>query len=144
MPRGYPDYFGQSIFMKYGSAQRAAYDGYVTANTENNIITISGKGRLYGGYLYTDQGTNQKNDRVRVYVDGVMIFSLMWEGLYTQNTTTGTPSPVSLTRYDIGSQGFAMVFGGNITFDSELKITYGEYGGYTPRVGSEIYYALIT
>jgi len=143
MPRGYPDYFGQSIFPKYGGARRKSFYSVIVANTENDIVVVSGKGVIFGGWLYSNYGSKQEDDIIRIYVDEIESVYHTWLGLGRQNIANGNPTPVSISRYEPFEEKYCLIIGEGVTFDTQFKITYEETGGYTPTIQCELYYSLI-
>lgn len=73
MARGYPDFFGYQVVPKYGTPvyEQKLAAIVATLNWEN-IFTITGKGRTYGGYIYTAAVNNSfTNSYLRTTIDGV-------------------------------------------------------------------------
>jgi len=142
--RGYPDYFGQSIFPKYGGAKEVSGSKTVTANTENTIVEVSGKGVLYSGGLYAQGSDKCKDDRVRIYIDNVSIVTISFTALLTRGLVIVPNDIVTLTYYSDIEFKYHVSFLREVTFDEGFKITYEEKSGRTPTVSCGVRYALIT
>jgi len=62
MARGYPDFFGFSVFPQYGPFQVQVAAGVNCPNgATTQVITIAGKGATYGGYLHLSIAQLVKN-----------------------------------------------------------------------------------
>jgi len=62
MARGYPDFFGFSVFPQYGPFQVQAAVGINCPNAATTpVIEILGKGATYGGYLHLSIAQYLKN-----------------------------------------------------------------------------------
>ena len=75
MARGYPDFFGFSIFPQFGTLteEDSGLFAIVTGNTQT-LFTITQKGKSYGGILrYNGQGDVHLKTQAIVIVDGVTI-----------------------------------------------------------------------
>jgi len=77
MPRGYPDFFGFSVFAFYGAIRHSGFIAIPTPGVvETVLFTITGKGRIWGGWWNVFHATNLAAQTVRIYLDGVLVCSV--------------------------------------------------------------------
>lgn len=72
MARGYPDFFGMSVFPQYGPFQVESATGINCPNAATTqVIALAGKGVTYGGYLHLNLAQQSKNQMaVDITLDG--------------------------------------------------------------------------
>jgi len=81
MARGYPDYFGQSIWPKYGTAHAISSVMTIGAGTNKKVIDISVQGVLTCFKVYVS-GSARMDDVVAFFnVDGVLLDDLYFNKL---------------------------------------------------------------
>ena len=128
---------------KYGVATPEPFSGYVTANTKNEIITISGKGVIYGLVVYV-QGTDiQRNDYLSYDIDGATYDDVSFEYFMLFNDVLVPGVLGWLGCYDEVNYRYSIHVGTGITFEQYSKLYYTETHGRTPLVFGIAYYALI-
>lgn len=72
MARGYPDFFGYSIFPSYGLFLTHDQTIAPMLDTEDfNMIDIAGKGKVHGGYLDIDSLASMAGVSITITIDGV-------------------------------------------------------------------------
>jgi hypothetical protein len=128
---------------KYGGCQIASGNTVVTASDETDLVTVSGKGMIYGGMIYLDAAATQKNSVPRLHIDGAAIFGLSF---LTQNDwgfDTQYLRPAFLQLYDNAAFKYATSFGYGITFETSVKLSFIESHGATPTVFYFLHYAVI-
>jgi len=142
MARGYPDFFGQSVFPQYGPFQVQAVAGLNCPDSATTqIIEILGKGSTYGGYLHlviAQQLKNQMNVDVdldgntftqdipgpgvsyyndRVFNRFLRLFEYSWDGLTSivaYEIAAGFTFSVNLTISVTNNNGIALTAQSNI------------------------------
>jgi len=143
MARGYPDYFGQGIFPKYGGARRIAGSKTVNAGNTETLFTVSGKGIIYGGEMFINNTPGHHSDVFTLYVDSVLIYVAQPDVLYANGYLSGVGIPVYITKYDRFTGDFYIVVSGGITFDEEVKVTLKNNGANSVIGEYRLYYTLI-
>lgn len=142
MASGLPDY-GIGVRPVYGGGQRNAGGKLVTASDDTNLLTISGKGMVYGGYVLLDYSSSQVNSIPVIAVDDKKICNITFGTLNKFRMDAPGKYPVVLTIYDEVNFIYGVVFSYGITFETELGLSYIERHGTTPTVNYSIIYALI-
>lgn len=154
MASGLPDYYrgvdvayqalSQMIVRpKYGGGQTTSAAVVVTANDDTVLITVSGKGMLYGGVLLFDYTSTQKNSIPVLAVDDKKIGAIKYDTLNKYSISKGGFYPVVLTIFDDVNFIYGVSFSYGLTFETELGVSFIEAHGTTPSVYCSVVYALI-
>lgn len=154
MASGLPDYFsGVDIAYqnlseminrpKYGGALLAWGSKTVTANVQNTLCGIVGKGMIYGGAVWFDYTLPQADSQVWLGIDGYTITNLSFERLLIYGLKHPRSWPVSLLHCDQVNQIYSVGISYGITFETQLVLAYYEQNGTTPTVHYRLIYTLI-
>lgn len=154
MTSGLPDYYrgvdvsyqalAQMIVRpKYGGALLAWGSKTVTANTQNTLVGIAGKGMIYGGAVWLDYTLPQSNSQVWLGIDGYTITNLSFERLVEYGIDQPRSWPVSVHKKDSVNYVYSVGVSYGITFETQLVLAYLEEHGTTPTVHYRLVYALI-
>lgn len=154
MSHGLPDYYrGVDIAYqalselinrpKYGAAQQEYSSVTVTNNFTTTLLSMAGKGVIYGGVLYMDYTASQSNAVVALYVDDVQITAFSLANLTLFGMTKEHAYPVYILAYDEVNYRYCVGFSGQITFETSIVLKYLENNGGTPLVLTRLIYALI-
>jgi len=128
---------------KYGAADSAEGNPVVPSNLETELVSVSGKGMIYGGCIYMDYTSTQKNSRAKIYVDGTCIANMSFGDMYLHSIEHERSYPFYLLRQDEVKFIYSVGLSGNITFEDSFMLTYHEWHGTTPQVFYQVIYALI-
>ena len=154
MAEGLPDYYrGVDIAYqalaelqtrpKYG-AGLAAFGSVVTTGWATTVLaTISGKGMLYGGYVYLDYTSSQKGSYVIVALDGTNLVAESFGTMNQYRMTRPLGLVNSILKYDDVNYQYAVGLAYGFTFETELKLSYFEGQGNAPTVTYRLVYAVI-
>jgi len=128
---------------KYGECDSVSFSGNAWQSSEKTIATVTGKGVTYGGYVFSNPDVSQKNDIIRVYVDGSLVANASFYILQAYNINSEYTAIAYLKKYD--DAGFVYVVGISafITFESLFQLAYLEQHGNQPLYGGRLNYALI-
>jgi len=125
MARGYPDFFGQSIFLKYGQMQHVNITAVnCPAGETTDIVSITGKGKTYSGWAYASVGVACLDSvKILAVIDG-SIYEVCnhFECDYVYNATRITNALIQQTYYSAGDGYVAYAFAKDWTFEQSLKI----------------------
>lgn len=154
MVSGLPDYFRgvdiayqaltqQIVRPKYGGALLAWGSSTVTANIQNTLCGINGKGMIYGGAVWFDYNLTQADSQVWLGIDGYTITNLSWARLKEFRITNPRTWPVSLLKYDSENFIYCAGISYGITFETQVVLAYYEQNGFTPTVHYRLVYTLI-
>ena len=115
MARGYPDYFGQSIFPKYGGARQEVQNKVsVPAGTTKSIVTVTGKGVMYQAGIQVLGYTAAYSDRFYLYVDNSLLATVSFEWKRDYSPMILHPYDWCIHCYDTVSGNFVAYFSGPI------------------------------
>lgn len=128
---------------KYGGALLAWGSKYCTANVQNTLVGIAGKGMIYGGAVWLDYTLPQANSQVWLGIDGYTITNLSFERLLLYGINQPRSWPVSLLHADHVNRIYAVGISYGITFETQVVLAYYEQNGFTPTVHYRLVYALI-
>lgn len=124
MARGHPDYFGMSVFPKFGPFNREYVVKAITSIGYTTLIDIEGKGQIYGGVSHVSSGVAILNDYYYILIDGVDAGAYPFSYLYDHGYFSQPFLPVSLLRYDKVSHDMDVLFGARFTFEQTFQIKY--------------------
>jgi len=89
MARGYPDFFGQLIVPKYGTAYTQAQLALTVLRGENeDIFALAWKGRIYGGYFELSGTYDESLTTIRVIIDGQTVNQLATQDFINRGLVT--------------------------------------------------------
>jgi len=145
MARGYPDFFGQRIFPRYGVPTS---DIAILLNCPNGatteVFSIVGPGRTYGGGLHFFSA----NDfpiavQLALTIDGVLYntYSLAW--LLERNYTQRGDYFVQLLQFDAGDDEYEVAFLPDFTFHALITVSVINNCGAALNVTGELLVSLI-
>lgn len=128
---------------KYGGSIGASFSDQIINVGAATLLTVTGRGMIYGGFLLADDNTSGLTSSWRVTVDGVQIHYLA----HSSHQLLGFPgvnmSLVYCAQYDIINHKFTMVLGYGFTFETSLVIAYQNLGSGTVDLSGFCYYALV-
>jgi len=124
MARGYPDFYGISIFPKYGSP---TIDPAVLINCPNAATTqvfyVAGKGRIYGGSLRLVLAVGfPVACQLALLVDGVLHNTWSLSQLLEYNFTQFPDFLVHLTEYNREDDIYVLTFRDNVSFQISVEV----------------------
>ncbi len=128
---------------KYGGALLAWGSVTVTANSQNTLVGIVGKGMTYGGAVWLDYTLPQSNSQVWLGIDGYTITNMSFERLVEYSINNPRAWPVSVHKKDSVNYVYSVGVSYGVTFETQLVLAYLEEHGTTPTVHYRLVYALI-
>ena len=127
----------------YGGANVSTYDSNPPTSTTTELISITGQGVIYGGYIWIHDGTSRYNDSFILHVDGVDIFNITSYYLRTLNFSKYENTPLRMCVYNEYMKYYLATIQNDITFESNFKIKYANAGGGASTVTAQAYYATL-
>lgn len=124
MARGYPDYFGQSIFPRYGDTIPVDYGVTATAHATTQLLSLTDKGFLLSASIEINGLGDNWSDFIKITVDGQDIPHESFSELYEQNIIHENDFIMWLTCYDINTQRYAISIIRNLQFQESLVVSY--------------------
>ena len=126
MARGYPDFFGQSIFPKYGTPIHVLKPGTVVLDGATEIVfNIIGKGRTYGGWIrWLGVDSVFRATRLIVTIDAVVMTFLFPDEDLERNISSKVAQAFSLTEYAVDDINKQVVYTGekDWTFEQSFLV----------------------
>lgn len=145
MSKGYPDFFGFSVFPQYGAFINESAGGVaVVAGASVDFFDIQSKGRVYDGYLRIYGCTLPATVSVRLTIDGVASQWGRLDYLLRYNFTHETDYLFTLKKYNTSDDEFIVSFREGITFSSSIKATVLNSGADDIDVIAVFYYGKVT
>lgn len=142
MTSGMPDYF-RGMRPRYGGAMKSTGTKVEAPLGYTSLITLSGRGMLYGGLVYLNHTSTQKGSEVIVKVDGRNMISMRFVDMNLLGVCSVGIYPTVLLDYDDVRFIYCVGLAGGVTFETSIEIVYNELHGSEPTVFAEMMYALI-
>jgi len=134
MARGYPDFFGFSIFPSFGIPTEEDSGGVaVVSGTSPILVNIAGKGRSYGGEIWYSGNQNAiRLTQVIVTLDGVVFNDEVPTGHITYGFHLDSHRFITLIACSLGTptaSWVAFTFGKDFTWGQTLTIALNNVSG---------------
>jgi len=154
MSHGLPDFYrgvdiayqalGEMIVRpKYGAANRAVGGGAVSGVTQNELISVAGKGIIYGGLLYAYNSESLVGDSIYYEIDGNQVAYWSFYNLAKYNITKGPTIGFYLLKYDDVKFVYSVAFSSGLTFESSFLVRYDSTVIAAHTAWCHMFYALI-
>jgi hypothetical protein len=120
----FPDWFGQSIFPKYGvfSYEEGTEQTWVAATGYKTLLDLSLKGRTVGGSIECYESLAALNNYIRVTLDGAVIQTDYVQQAIFNNFYVDSFRPCKLVLFDAINWQLGWSIIPDITFDASFKI----------------------
>lgn len=125
MGKGYPDFFGYSIFPQFGAFQLTESGAVVVAaDSYGTIFDISAKGVVYSGYVATQTLGLADTSSIfaRLTVDGQEMYSRVLDDQLAYGFTAEIDIPFVLVDYNRATNLYVFVIQQDITFSQSFKL----------------------
>lgn len=142
MAAGTPDYTKQ-IREQFGSGTHMTGQLMVTPSDLTELVTITGKGVIYGGLIYLDHLSTQKDSKPIILIDGATIISFSYWEMLKLGLFDTKMYPMSISTYDEDDFAYTACLANGIKFEKEIMLAYSEMSGATPTVYWSLIYALL-
>lgn len=123
MSSGMPDYL-RTIRPRYGTAMKSAGSKVAAAIGDTTLLSVTGKGIIYGGIVYSTGTATQKNSIIQLEIDGVQMISMSFNDMDALNIDICGIFPTVLIKFDDAGFKYAVGLCRGVTFESSLKIIY--------------------
>lgn len=141
--KGYPDDFGVQQFPSFGAFTTASGSTAALANAWKDIVTITGKGQLYGGELFIAAPGLNVSSRIRLVIDGTTAFYTTLSGLLAESSLGIFAVPMLMVKYDSLNSAFVVALAPGITFTTSYVVQFYEVGALLPNIGYNLWYTSI-
>jgi len=127
-----------AVFMAYGTAE-------CPAGVETILCSVSGKGHIFGGYVYTIGEEDSRWDAVHLWLDGSVLNSATYYYLDYLNLNDPNINFLNIRMYERYRGEYCAGIAGGSDFNSEFKLGYVAHSGGPPTVEVRwvITYALV-
>ena len=123
MAKGYPDFFGFSMFPYHGTSFIDSALHVVSPGDIDTLVSLDFKGIVTGGHLHIQVVASDQLYQVNLTVDGSLICEV--EGLNEQwvdnALLTGAPMRTILRSYQLKTANIELA--GAVSFQSEYKLS---------------------
>jgi len=137
---GYPDFFGQSIFLSYGVTQRSSFLTGVGAGSVKDIHDISAKGLLQYLKVFITPDLFDGNISSQIYIDDTLVTDWEYQYLFTDYRGRQKDVGYKCTYIDLSSGVIILELKGQLTFSSNIRVTLNNACGSSVAVRSELIY----
>lgn len=154
MASGRPDYFrgvdityqtlGEIINRpKYGGSNYDEGGITVAADGITDLLTVAGKGMIYGGVLLIDHGASVARGKVQLVIDGDLMSGMGFDYLNSHSIIVPRVYPVYLLKFDDVNFVYAVGISHGITFETSFVMRFAEADSQTPSPDYKLIYALV-
>jgi len=144
MPRGYPDYFGQSIFPQYGQAYSIVLSGTLNAYPHSTVLfDITGKGLILGGNVIFYNVYAGGNLWLNLTIDNEIVYNNTIDNLFNWKLDTYSDYPIKIAQYGVLVNPYIVHLKSGVTFSFAYKLVASWTGTGTPPKGGVLAYSLV-
>ncbi len=145
MAKGYPDFFGFSTFPQFGIfTQSTDKDISIPHGDDISLLTINGKGRLYGGWIEAESLKSVETVIIQILVDGAVIWTPFVSKNLLSNWLPQTPQPLVITRWDRKAEIVVYAIAMEISFANSIELLVQNLAGVAISVEAAIFWAKVT
>lgn len=143
MARGYPDFFGISIFPHFGGARENEGPGVSVPNDTTILFTVNGKGHIYCIETLTSGAASMISDEWELWIDGVEFSSMIPSSADSAGEIYPRLGAWQLSQYDLTIPQVSMTLLGVLTFAASFSLRYTENSGAAPTPDWSARYSLL-
>jgi hypothetical protein len=143
MPRGYPDFFGMSIFSKYGVLVRAPFGLADADAVAHTVLTVTGKGIISSGYLTVSGPTNPTGLTVLLNVDSGQLTSGLFNNNFGFKGWLMNSLSLAVVQYNTIDGVYSMAIRPGITYDTGFSLIVQNATGGNSSWSGEVCYQSI-
>jgi len=130
MAKGYPDFFGFSIFPQYGSFSVEDLPVEIIADGDNfDIINVLGKGVVHSGDLTLSCDGNPLGISIQISIDGQDLAQEAPPWLLRHGFGPGVDTPIICTEYDPSQGRYTIVLHTNVSFVTSFIVNVKNNSG---------------
>lgn len=142
MASGLPDY-GLGTRPQYGGAVGSTGSKSVVANALNTLVTVTGKGMVYGSFVNLFPAETQQNSEVVLEIDATTIIGMSFAKLNAYGLTVPRCFPIVSLLFDNTAFDYVAGIAYGLTFETGIKLQFQENHGRTPSVAYTFIYTLM-
>jgi len=124
MAKGYPDFFGYSVFPQFGIYQVEEKGATVIpAGDSVTVFDVEGKGTIYGGYMFFGKTDITGLITLSLTIDGFTVILPSIKTMLEAGWIGGLDLPFIVTEVNDAIPSYTVIVQANITFAEQFKIT---------------------
>jgi len=143
MPRGYPDWFGQPQFPKFGAVKNLSSSTLVPSGVWTDVFTINGKGKTYYGRVYYLAEPKPTTAYFELVIDGTTSWQNRLDLMRDRGAFPDPHQPFFLRCFDRFAQVYGIGIRGDITFEKSLTLRAYQASGNNIYCYYNVIYTLI-
>lgn len=143
MVLGTPDYY-RSVRETFGDAQMADANINAVASIKNVMVSINGKGIIYGGTLYLDYSSAQKHSIPILEIDDHEISITSFNDINSFSMCMENSMPFYILKYDDVNFIYSVGISRGITYEKGFRVLFHEKHGTTPTVKLHSVFAMMS
>jgi len=144
MARGYPDFFGYSVFPWHGAVTEESGSEVVGIGATTTILTLAGKRVVYSVDVRADGLLAINADIVTLYTDTVLLSAPTWEVLRQYDSSLVGVTEFSLLFFDEDAFVGVARASGMFSVGTSIHLTYENNSGAAVTVSCNMSTAIIT
>ncbi|KKN33021.1 hypothetical protein LCGC14_0807900 [marine sediment metagenome] len=128
---------------KYGSAQLGEYEDTITIDPVISLLSVSGTGMIYGGYLTIFTASSSLTALFKIIIDGTTLFNLTLRDVVDININKENSYVAYSLLIDEAEFEYSLAISRGITFESSIQFLFRRTPGLDSTVRLKIFYAVI-
>ena len=128
----------------YGASQIQQLITNCAGNSITSITSISGTGKIYGGFIFLFADNDHKDDRPMISIDGVTMGIKSFRSLFEYGHERLYNNIFHILKYDTVNFMYNVGILPDITFDSSFQLKYNNFEADAENVSTHVVYSLIT
>lgn len=145
MAKGYPDFFGYSIFPQFGVFQIENQPAAVIAHdTTGEVFSISAKGLIYSGYCELYITGDDGLVTPKLTIDGYDTTYPPIESMLNIGFHGALDLPLILTRFNRNTSYYDIIIQRDITFANSFLFEIANASGANVTATGDIYWSRLT
>lgn len=129
---------------KYGALTLAYFTGLISAVSMVTLYTISGKGMIYGGFVFSASTiASHSSDGIYCIVDGFALQAFSFLDQNNREFNSNWTDMMYIKKFDDINWKYSLCFSHGITFESQIQIKYYNSQVSNTAVESYLYFSAI-
>jgi len=141
--RGYPDFFGYSIFPWHGSIRQDGDAVNVGIGATETVLSLTGKRVVYSAFIAIDSDRQHRDDVISLEVDGNRFSTGSWLAFRGDLSEAVVPSKGLLLRYDEEAFIYRLRYSGEFCVGQVVSLIYTNNSANLVAVSTAISSAII-
>ena len=144
MAKGYPDFYGFSVFPKIGPVvDDTVAPLAVPTDVLTTVHNVVGKGEIVGGHLRFMGGVDYITTRLVLIIDGNTAIDQLAYRLWYAYADQPDCGPLFITSINVVTHMLSIAFTRGITFEQSFEVQVFHSEGFNRDVYSSVFYTRI-